>query len=677
MEIRMPQNARVRNVAFVGPHHSGKTTLVEALLAYTKAIPRRGAVSDGTTTTDYEPECIDRAQSTSVGFAHASTANVDITIIDCPGFVDFHEEARLALIAADAAVVVIEADPARVRQTRALVDFLDQRRIPHCFFVNKLDRPGSDFRATLEALNATFGTRIVAEHLPLGEAEAFRGYIDVAEQHAYTIENGTPREVSIAPELEGPVSEARTKLLEALGDFDDHLLEELLEGIEPPLDEVRKDLREETSLDQIVPVLVGAGIGDIGVAALLDVIEQQFPAPSGDPGAVLSAQVCKTMIHPQSGKVSIVRVFDGTLAADAQLHDVSRGLKLRAAGLYRLQGKKQEPIGSAVAGEIVAIGRLDGVLTSDTLSTDAAAKPREIPKMTAPLFAVGIRPKERLDEAKLSQMLARLCEEDPSLAVIRAEFTNELQLLGAGEVHVATSTQRLSRKYHLALETHPPTIAYRETITQGMDQHSRYKHQTGGHGQFADVTLRIEPRERGHGVTFSEQIVGGVVPKTFFPAVEKGVREALLHGPIARFPVVDIHVTLIDGQYHDVDSSEQSFKTAASMAMRDALPKCAPVLLEPLIAVDAIVPEESAATILGGLTSKRGQVLSFEPTEPHGYRKVSAVAPQSELINYITELRTATQGLGTYTWRHERFEMAPPRVAQTMRETVAAAAAAH
>jgi elongation factor G len=670
----MPENVRVRNVAFVGPHHSGKTTLVEALLAHARAIPRRGSVADGTTTTDYEPECIDRAQSTCVGFAHATTGSVDVTLIDCPGFVDFLEETKLALLAADAAVVVLEADPSRVRQTRSLVEFLDARKMPHCFFVNKLDRPGSDFRGTLAALVETFGTRVVAEHLPIGEAESFRGYIDVAEQHAYLLENGERREVSIAPELEGPVNEARTKLLEALGDFDDHLLEELLEGIEPSLDEVRTDLREETAHDQIVPVLVGAGLGDIGVAALVDVIENQFPAPKGDSAAPFVAQVCKTSIHPQSGKLSVVRIWDGTVSSDATLNDVTRGLKVRASGLFRLQGKKQEPIGSAVAGEIVAIARLEGVLTGDTLAATANAPAREVPPLSAPLFAVGIRPKERLDEAKLSQMLARICEEDPSLAVSRAEFTNELQLLGAGEVHVATATTRLSRKYHLALETHPPTIAYRETITQATEQRARYKHQTGGHGQFADVVLKIEPRERGHGVTFSEQIVGGVVPRTFFPAVEKGVREALLHGPIARFPVVDLHVTLIDGQYHDVDSSEAAFKTAASMAIRDALPKCAPVLLEPLVSVEAIVPEDSASSILGGLTSKRGQVLSFEPTELRGFHRVAAIAPQSELTNYITELRTATQGLGTYTWHHERFEMAPPKVAQTMREAVAAAA---
>jgi elongation factor G len=664
--------ARRRNVAIVGPHHAGKTTLVEALLAQCGAIPRRGSVADGTATTDYEPECIDRGQSTSVGFAHAVTANVDLTIIDCPGFIDFFEETKLALLAADAAVIVLDAEPHRVRQTRKLVDFLDTRKMPHCFFINKLDKPGSDFRGTLAALTATFGNRVVAEHIPIGEAEHFRGYIDLAEQHAYLVENGAPKEIPIGPELAGPVQEARQKLLEALGDFDDHLLEELLEGIEPPLEEVRADLRAETSQDQIVPVLVGAGLTDIGVAAaaLLDVIEKQFPAPGGDPKAPLCVQVCKTMVHPQSGKLSVVRVFEGTLAPDAQLIDTSRGnLKVRAAGLYRLQGKKQEPVPSAGPGDIVAIARLEGVATGDTL-TGGDKRILPVPVLSPPLYAVAIKPKEKLDEAKLSQMLARIIEEDPTLQVSRAEFTNELQLLGAGEVHVQTAIQRLERKYHLALDMHAPSIAYRETIGQPTEVHARYKHQTGGHGQFADVKLRIEPRERGHGVTFSEEIVGGVVPRNFFPAVEKGVREALLRGPVAGYPVVDLHVTLIDGAYHAVDSSEASFRTAGSMAVRDGLAKCNPLLLEPIVYLEAIVPEDSASLILGGLTSKRGQVLAFEPAEQRGFQRVQAYAPQSELANYVTELRTATQGLGTFTWRHERFETAPPKISQQVREAV-------
>jgi elongation factor G len=371
--------------------------------------------------------------------------------------------------------------------------------------------------------------------------------------------------------------------------------------------------------------------------------------------------------------LSLVRVWEGTLAADAMLVDASAGgTKVRAAGLYRLQGKKQEPLTSASAGDVVAIARLEGVRTGDTLVAAASSAARPVPRLAEPLFAVAIKPKERLDEAKVSQMLARIVEEDPTLRIERAEFTGELQLLGLGEVHVATAMSRLARKYHLALDTHTPTIAYRETIAEPTQIHSRYKHQTGGHGQFADVVLKIEPRERGHGVTFSEEIVGGVVPRQFHPAVEKGVREAIARGPIAGFPVVDLHVTLVDGTFHAVDSSEQSFKTAAGMAIREGLPKCRPVLLEPIAYIEVLVPDDSAAAILGGLTSKRGQVLSYEPAEKRGFAKVLAYAPQAELGNYITELRTATQGLGTYTWRHERFDPAPPKISQSLKEAVSA-----
>jgi elongation factor G len=312
------------------------------------------------------------------------------------------------------------------------------------------------------------------------------------------------------------------------------------------------------------------------------------------------------------------------------------------------------------------------VRTGDTLVAVPTTAARPIPALAEPLFAVAIKPKERLDEAKVSAMLARIVDEDPTLRIERAEFTGELQLLGLGEVHVATAMSRLARKYHLALDTRAPGIAYRETIAEPTQVHARYKHQTGGHGQFADVVLKIEPRERGHGVTFSEEIVGGVVPRQFHPAVEKGVREAIARGPIAGFPVVDLHVTLVDGTFHAVDSSEQSFKTAAGMAIRDGLPKCRPVLLEPIAYLEAFVPDDSASAILGGLTAKRGQVLSFEPAEKRGFARVLAYAPQAELTNYITELRTATQGLGTYTWRHDRFDPAPPKVSQSLKEAVTA-----
>ncbi|MBV8490073.1 MAG: elongation factor G, partial [Candidatus Eremiobacteraeota bacterium] len=552
--------SRRRNVAVVGLHHAGKTTLIEGLLAHCGAIPRRGSVADGTTTTDYEPESIGHAQSTHVSFAHASCGDVDVTLIDTPGFVDFFEETKVALLAADAAIVVIEADPHRIPQCRALVEFLEERKLPHLFFINKMDRPSAQFRPTLDALIAAYGRHVVAEQLPIGEAENFRGYIDLTERKARVYENGTAKDTEIDGALGDSVTAAREKLLEALGDFDDHLLEELLEGVEPSLDEVRKDLHDEYARDEIVPVLVGSALTGIGLDALIATIGEQFPSPleiaretadgrklePSEKGPVI-AQVCKTMIHPQSGKLSLVRIFTGTLASDAQLTDTSRNnLQIRAAGLFRLQGKKQEPIQSAGPGEIVAIGRLEGVHSLDTLTTNGDKTVMPSIALSEPVYAVAIRPKERLDEAKLSQMLARLLEEDPALRLIRAEFTNELALCGNGEVHLTIAAERLARKYNVAVETKPPQVPYRETITGSVEQHARYKHQTGGHGQFGEVKLRIEARERGNGVTFSEKIVGGVIPRQFFPAVEKGVREALQRGA-SGFPVVDLHVTLFDG----------------------------------------------------------------------------------------------------------------------------------
>jgi elongation factor G len=657
--------SRRRNLAVIGLHHAGKTTLTEAILHHCGAIPRRGSVADGTTTTDFEPECIGHAQSTCVGFAHTGCGEVDLMLIDAPGFIDFLEESKIALLAADAAVVVIDADPSRIPQTRVLVDFLESRRMPHLFFINKMDRPGAAPAATLEALVAAYGMHVVAEQMPVGEGDAFSGVVDL---------------VGSATSNDGRIAAARGKLLEALGDFDDHLLEELLEGVEPPLDELRRDLHDEYARDQIVPVLFGSAARGIGISELIAAIVEQFPSPldvdrqdaagrplEAKPGGPVVAQVCKTVIDPQSGKLSVVRIFTGTLTTDSVLTDTSRtGVQSRPGGIYRLQGKKQEPVTSAGPGEIVALSRLDGVHTLDTLTTGGAHTVMPALDLPEPVFAVAIAPRDRLDDAKLSQMLARLLDEDPALRLVRAEFTNELELRGSGEVHVAVAAERLARKYHVEVDTRPPQIAYRETIAHGTEAHARYKHQTGGHGQFGEVRLRIEPRERGHGVSFEEKVAGGAVPRQFFPAVEKGVREALLRGP-SGFPVVDVHVTLYDGSFHAVDSSEASFRTAASMAIRDALPKCGVTLLEPVVAIEVLVPEPFASATVSQLTAKRGVVQSFGPSADAAFYRVAALVPQAELAHYITELRTATQGLGSFRSRHERFDPVPPKIGETIR----------
>lgn len=670
----MAEIERLRNIAFVGPHHAGKTTLVEAILAHTGAIGRRGSIADGTTVTDHEPEDAAHLQSTTVGFAHTIADGVDITIVDAPGFVDFFEEAKQALAGVDAAVIVIEADPGRVVQTQTLVDHLESTKTPHIFVINKMDRPGADFAATLSALQSAYGRHVVAEQLPIGNAERFDGYVDLAHMTAYRFsgESGGEKEEPIPSELAGDAGRLHGELLEAMADFDDHLMEELLEGVEPPIEEVERDLSSECSHDQVIPVLVAAGASGAGVAALVRAIEKWFPSPAdapqvdaegrpipADPGAPVVARIIKTSIHPQSGKLSIARVLSGTIKADATLANITkRDEKVRLGGLYRLQGKKQEAIAEAGPGTIVALGRLDAVSTGDTLTSNGHKVLLPRVPVAEPVFAVAIKPKERIDEAKISQMLARIVDEDPALRLERADVTHELLLLGRGEQHVSIAVERLARKYKVEVETAAPTIPYLETITGGTEIHSRYKHQTGGHGQFGDVWLRFEPRERGAGVTFEEKIVGGVVPRQFIPAVEKGVREALLHGT-SGYPVTDLHVVLFDGQYHDVDSSEQSFKTAAGMGVREALPKCNPVVLEPIAYVTVTVPTAYTSTVIQQLTGKRGQILGMNPAEKAGFDIVEAYVPAVELSRYITELRTGTQGLGTYSWRHERYDPVP------------------
>jgi elongation factor G len=665
--------SRVRNIAIVGSHHAGKTTLVEAILAHCGAIGRKGSVTDGTTTTDYEPECVEHAQSTVVGFAHCNADGIDLSIVDCPGFIDFFEETKIALSGADAAVIVVDADPSRVAQTQNLVEFIESRRLPHLFVVNKMDRPGSDFAGTLNELQACYGRHVVAEQWPIGAAETFKGYVDLADRKAYLYDGDRSKETEVPTELQDQVDAAHAQLLEAMADFDDHLMEELLEGLEPPQDEVQKDLCEECAHDQIVPVLTAAGLPGFGVTALVQAMEKWFPSPLDAPqvdaegrpiepkadGPVI-AHVIKTIVHPQSGKLSVVRVISGTLRADATLTNISKGSeKVRSGGLYRLQGKKQEAIPEAGPGSIVAIARLENVATGETLTENGFKVLLPRVAVAEPVFAVAIKPKERMDEAKISQMLARIIDEDPALRLERAPITNELLLLGSGEQHVTIAVERLTRKFKVEVTTAPPTIPYQETITAGTEVHARYKHQTGGHGQFGDVWLRFQPRERGNGVTFEEQIVGGVVPRQFIPAVEKGVREALQHGSVGGYPVTDIHVVLYDGAYHDVDSSEQSFRTAAGMGVRDALPKCNPVVLEPIVRVNVTVPSSFTSTVIQQLTGKRGQILGMNPAGKPGLDVVEADVPQVELSRYITELRTATQGLGTYSWRHERFDPVP------------------
>jgi len=684
-----PAAAGIRNVAFVGPHHSGKTTLVEALLAHTNAIPRRGLVTDGTSTTDHDPESHAHQMSVTPSFAHLQSDGVRINIIDCPGAVDFFEETKFALLGADAAVIVVEADPARIPQVEILVSHLESRKMPHCFVVNRLDRPGADFPETYAQLRKRFGNHVVAEHLPVGQGENFSGFVDVVTMQAYAYGEGGATTAATLPEH--MADKSHEELLEALADFDDHLMEEILEGQDPPLDEVEADLVQDVSADKIVPVLVAAGIRGCGVPQLLELIRRQFPdallTPRLDsegkpvepnPAAPLVAQVCKTFVHPQSGKISVARVFAGTVSGDTQLTNPTQpDTKERPGGLFILQGKTQTAVPNAGPGSLVAISRLESTQTGDTLNSGNGKRTMPVPGALKPAFALAIRPHDRADEAKLSSLLVRMKEEDPTVIAVRAQFTDELVLCGHGEMHLGVTVERLQRKYNVKLDTRLPQVPYRETISAKTQQQGRYKHQTGGHGMFGDVHLEIQPQVRGSGFKFDERIVGGVVPKQFFPGVEKGVREALEKGPIAGFPVVDVLVTLYDGSYHTVDSNEASFRMASSLAMREGLPKCQPALLEPILRVEVTVPSNFTSVVLQQVSGHRGQILSYGASESRvGWDAVKALVPQAELPRYLTELRTATQGLGYFMAEHDHFEFAPPKVTQAVTAERKEAAAA-
>ena len=667
----------IRNVAFVGPHHSGKSTLIEALLAHAQAIPRKGSVVDGTATTDHDPESHAHQMSVAPTFAHLTKSGVRVNIIDCPGAVDFLEETKFALQAADAAVVVVEADPNRLPQVEILVDYLKSLRMPHCFMINRLDRPGADFIATYNALRRRFGNHVVAEQAPIGQGDGLSGFVDVVTMKAYKYGEGQSSPIALPEHL---ADKNHEELLEALADFDDHLMEEILEGHEPPLEEIERDLETDVSADKIVPVLVGSGIRGWGVPELLDLIMRQFPDAAlvrrndqtgkvvePNAAAPVIAQVCKTTVHPQSGKLSIVRVFSGTLNPDTPLLNANRDVKERPGGLYWLLGKNQAAAAGAGPGSILAIARLDTTVTGDTLCSNGTKTKMPVHALPRPAFSLALRPHDRADEAKLSQLLVRMREEDPTLVVEREAFTDELVLRGYGEMHLSVTVERLQRKYSVKLDTQLPQVPYRETITGKTQQQGRYKHQTGGHGMFGDVHIEIQPLPRGTGFRFDERIVGGAVPKQFFPGVEKGVREALERGPVSGFPVVDVAVTLYDGSYHTVDSNEMSFKLAASLAIREGLPKCHPVLLEPIQRVEISVPNNYTSVVLQQISGHRGQIQSYGPSEERrGYDVVKALVPQAEMSRYLTELRTATQGLGYFAAEHDHFEFAPPKVVQTV-----------
>jgi elongation factor G len=609
--------------------------------------------------------------------AYTEYGGINFTFLDCPGSVELSQETYNILVGVDAAIVVCEPTSDRAFSLAPLFQFLDAWEIPHLIWVNKMDRASAPFVEVLEALKVVSSRPLVPQQYPIRQGQDLVGFIDLITEQAYHYHPGAPADPVPLPEsLRDEEHLAREEMLETLADFDDHLLEELLEEIEPPQDEILQDLKKDLGADLIVPVFLGIADQDYGVRPLLDALLREAP-DAQDTAAhraievaedAALAQVLKTFYSPQGGKLSLVRVWGGELTENATVNGE------RSGGLYRVMGQQLESISAAQAGDIIAIARLENAHTGDTLTTAAEAPIEELLRADKldPVYALAIAPEKRSDEVKLSTALSKLIEEDPSLIWEQHGDTHEVILWGQGEIHIQIALDRLRRKYNLPMSTHTPRVPFKETIRKAQEHiHGRYKHQTGGHGQFGDVYLDIKPMPRGGGFTFAETIVGGVVPKQYIPGVETGVREYLSHGPLG-FPVVDVAVTLTDGSYHSVDSSEQAFKQAARLAMQTGMSDCEPALLEPITSVEISVPSDFTSNVLRLISGRRGQILGYAAKNGwKGWDEVTAYIPQVEMQDLIVELRSLTMGVGTFRWQFDHLQEVPDKIQERILATYA------
>lgn len=671
MPQERPATTRHRSAALVGPYSSGKTTLLEALLHSAGAIPRKGSVAQKNTIGDASPESRAHQMTIEPNLASCRYLDEDWTFIDCSGSVELAQDALAALMVADIAIVVAEADPDRAVILAPLLRFLDERSIPHILFINKLDRAAVRMRDLLAALQQVSARPLLLREVPIRDGDSVSGYVDLVSGRAYKWRENQSSDLIEAPgDIKPRQDEARQTMLESLADFDDALLEQLLEDKIPAPKEIYTQLKRDLQQDLIVPVFFGSAEHGNGVTRLWKALRHE--APSHEVAATrlgydtkggFAATVFKTQHQPHTGKLSLARLWSGRLADNSNLG--SR----RISGLYRLRGGDNQKISEAVAGEIVGIARLDDLATGQTLRGDGAADATwNWPDVPEPVHAVALSLSDRKDDVKLTTSLAKLCEEDTTLSVHHIEATGELTLAGQGDIQLQIAVERLKSRFNIAVTTVPTRTAYRETIRRPTKQHSRFKRQTGGHGQFADIHVEIRPQSRGGGFAFENKVVGGTVPKNFIPAVEAGAREGLARGPLG-FPVVDVVVALTDGQHHAVDSSDQAFRTVSQMAMAEGLANCDPVLLEPIQAVTIAVPAEYTAKVHALVSSRRGQILGMTAREGWtGWDLIDNLLPESEMHGLAVELRSVTLGVGSFTARFDHLQELTGRLADQVVE---------
>ena len=652
-----------RCVALVGPFQSGKTTLLEAILTRTGVIQRQGTVEAGNTVGDSSNEARHHRMSVELSVATANFMGDTYTFLDCPGSVEFVHDMRAVLPAIDAAVVVCELDEKKVPQLQLILRELEDRKIPRILFLNKIDKADAGVHDVLKLLQPASRTKLILRQIPTFAGDLISGFVDLALERAFVYkEHAASQLIPLEGELADREKTARFSMLETLADHDDQLMEQLLEDIQPPRDKIFDDLTHELREGLVCPVLMGTATRTNGVLRLLKALRHESPGIAetaqrlgvkGNGDAV--GYVLKTLNTSHGGRLSIVRMLSGQ-AGDGTTFVTEDDEAGRVAGVFKLVGQNTEKRGPATAGETVAFAKLDKAKTGDTLTAGKqphAAVAKVAPY--APVLAIAITAKERKDDVKLGLALNKLAEEDPSITIAHNPETHEVVLWGQGEMHLRVATERLADRYGVAIERRQPSVGYRETIRKGVQQRGRHKKQSGGHGQYGDVVLDIKPMPRGSGFTFEDQITGGVVPRNYIPSVEEGVVDALKHGPLG-FPVVDLHVALVDGSYHTVDSSDMAFQTAGRIGIHEGLPQCQPVLLEPIDQVEIVCPNEATAKINALLSGRRGQILGFDTREGwEGWDVVRAKMPEAEVGDLIVEIRSATAGAGTFTFKFDHM----------------------
>jgi elongation factor G len=673
---------KIRNVVLVGHSSSGKTSLAEALLFNTGAVTRLGKVDDNTSVSDFDPEEQRRKISINTSLLPCEWNGYKINVLDTPGYIDFVGEVKAALRVAEIAIVVVDAVSGIEVGTELVWQYCDELKLPRVIFINKLDRENSDFDRVLTQLRERFGKSVVPLQIPIGKEANFKGQVNVASQKAFLGHDS--QDSPVPADMTARLAEERAKLMEVAAEADDALIEKFLGGEELTHEEMRTGLKAGLRAGTVVPVLCGAATANIGIPYILKFLADYAPSPADVPivaknpvtnqdekltasdNGPLAAFIFKTMADPFVGKLTYFRVYSGVMESNSTAHNTRSGADERIGQLYIMRGKEQIPIKRVNAGDIGAIAKLADAQTNDTFCDKG--HPLVLPKIVYPnpVYSVALTPKTKTDLDKMGSALQRLAEEDPTLRVYREPDTNETIMSGMGDSHVDVAVKRLKQKFGVDLLTSVPKIPYKETITKTVKVQGRHKKQTGGRGQFGDTWIRFEPLPRGSGFEFAEEIFGGSVPNSFIPAVEKGMREILQKGVLAGYPTTDFRAVLYDGSYHPVDSSEIAFKLAAHKAFKNGIPQAGPVLLEPIMNLTIVIPEQFMGDVMGDMNTKRGRVLGMD--QKGAWSIVNAQAPLAEIQRYATDLRSMTQGRGYFTMEFSHYDTVPAHIAQQIIE---------